>query len=343
MDTFVLETGGRLIFTNQARVVRAHNEVSVDLAAATNFDVEKSNPFLKWIVGDFVEADNPNTNTQFWTKDDLALGEYSIKYSPLNMLHKQTTPVGFFLSTRTINLGDQAEIDEALNKPKSHKHRFIHPSVVHKRVATYGMGMCVACGKAADDPDHDGDVDTPGAPDVDAPTGGGSSGGGSTATASLDVASQGTAKIEALSAMWSHVFPFEAALIDQADEMGSLFYSMECRGTHVHCAGPNGCDQSFDYMDVENHCQHLKERSSVRHIVNPTFRGGALIIPPTKPGWQNATARVMEDAQIREQAARYAEMTEVSFNQANAGGAELTPAAWESLMAQIVSYGRPIF
>jgi hypothetical protein len=267
MDTFVLETNGRLIFTNQARVIRAHDEVSTDLAAATNFEIEKSNPFLKWIVGDFVEADNPNTNTQFWTKDDLALGEYSIKYSPLNMLHKQTTPVGFFLSTRTIDLNGAAGRDSA---------------------------------------------------------------------------AQGTAKIEALSAMWSHVFPFEAALVDQADEMGSLFYSMECRGTHVHCAGPNGCDQSFDYMDVENHCAHLKERSSVRHIVNPTFRGGALIIPPTKPGWKNASARVMEDAQIREQAAKYAELTEVSFNQANAGGADLSVAAWEQLMGQIVSYGRPL-
>lgn len=268
MDTFVIETNGRLIFTNQARVIRAHDEVSTDLAAATNFEIERANPYLKWIVGDFVEADNANSNTQFWTKDDLALGEYSIKYSPLNMLHKQTTPVGFFLSTRTIDL-----------------------------------------------------------------TGGGEG--------RDSAAGEGTAKIEALSGMWSHVFPFEAALVDQADEMGSLFYSMECRGTHVHCAGPDGCDQSFDYMKPEDHCAHLKERSSIRHIVNPTFRGGALIIPPTRPGWKNAEAHVLEDAQIREEAQRYAELSEQSFNQVNANGSELSPGHWEALMAQIVSYGRP--
>lgn len=267
MDTIVTEVGQRLIFTNQARVVRAHEEVSTDLAAATNFEIEKASPFLKWIVGDFVEADNANSNTQFWTKDDLALGEYSIKYSPLNMLHKQTTPVGFFLSTRTIDLTNPGN----------------------------------------------------------------------------DAAAQGTAKIEALSAMWSHVFPFESALVDQADEMGALFYSMECRGTHIHCAGPDGCDKTFDYMAVEDHCQHLKERSSIRHIVNPTFRGGALIIPPTKPGWKEASARVLEDAQIREQAAKYAQLTETSFNQVNSTGADLSPAAWEALMGQIVSYGRPKF
>lgn len=263
MDTLVTETNGRLILTNQARIVRVSADVSVDLAAATNYDIEKSNPFIKWIVGDFVEADNPNRNTQFWTKDDLALGEYSIKYSPLNMLHKATTPVGFFLSTRTIDLsGDQA--------------------------------------------------------------------------------AEGTAKIEALAGMWSHVFPFEAALIDQADEMGSLFYSMECRGSHIHCAGPNGCDQSFEYMATDTHCQHLKERASVRHIVNPTFRGGALIIPPTRPGWKDASAHVYQDSDIREQAQKYAEMTESSFNQVNTAGSDLSPAAWEALMAQIVSYGRPL-
>jgi hypothetical protein len=263
MDTFVLDVNGRLIFTNQARVIRAHDEVSTDLAAATNFEIERSNPYIKWIVGDFVEADNANSNTQFWTKDDLALGEYSIKYSPLNMLHKQTTPVGFFLSTRTIDLNGTEQAD-----------------------------------------------------------------------------SQGSAKIEALSGMWSHTFPFEAALVDQADEMGSLFYSMECRGSHIHCAGADGCDKTFDYMAVEDHCAHLKERSSIRHIVNPVFRGGALIIPPTRPGWKNASAHVMEDASVREQAMKYAEQTETSFNQANAVGSDLSPAAWESLMGQIVRYGQ---
>lgn len=259
MDTLVVETGGRIMFTNQARVVRAKEQVSEDLAAASNFEVERSSPFIKWIVGDFVEADNANSNTQFWTKDDLAIGEYSIKYSPLNMLHKQQTPVGFFASTQTVSL------------------------------------------KGED-------------------------------------AAQGSAKIEALAGMWSHVFPFEAALVDQADEAGQLFYSMECRGTHLHCAGPDGCDKTFDYMATDTHCQHLMERSSIRHIVHPTFRGGALIIPPTRPGWQGASAHVFEDS-VKQEAARYAEMTEDAFRQASAG-TDLTAGAWEHLMAAVVTLGQ---
>lgn len=257
MDTLITERHGRIFMTNAVRVIRDHSDISDDLAAEANWELEQANPFIKWLSGDFVEADNPNSNTQFWTKDDLALSEYSIKYAPLNMLHKQTTPVGFFASSRMVNIAD----------------------------------------KAAN--------------------------------------GQGTAKVEALAGMWSHVFPFEAALIDQADELGQLFFSMECRGTHLHCTGPNGCDQSFAYGD-ENQCAHLKERTSIRHIVNPTFRGGALIIPPVRPGWQGATASVYEDA-IKDEAQAYAELTQRIFEQANSGGADLSASAWEHLMAEVLT------
>lgn len=260
MDTLLIERGNRIFLANTARVVHSASDVTEDMAAAANwdFDTKSSSPFVKWITGDFVEADNPNQNKQFWTQDDLAFGEYSIKYSPLNMLHKQRIPVGFFAATRPVNLQDKAAKDS------------------------------------------------------------------------------GSMKIEALSGMWSHVFPFESALVDQADDAGSLFYSMEVRGTHVHCAGPNGCDQQFDYMRPEDHCQHIKERSSIRHLVNPTFRGGALIIPPVKPGWKSAHATVYEQA-VRDEASRYAEMTEVAYRQVSDSGAEITPAAWEMLMAQVIS------
>lgn len=257
MDTLLIERNNRLFLANTARVVRAVGDVTDDFAAAANwdFDPKSGSPFIKWITGDFVEADNPNQNKQFWTKDDLAFGEYSIKYAPLNMLHKQRQPVGFFAATRTIDLA---------------------------------------------------------------------------------ASNEGSAKIEALSGMWSHIFPFESAVVDQADEQGALFYSMEVRGTHVHCAGPNGCDQSFEYMNVEDHCSHIKERSSIRHLVNPTFRGGALIIPPVKPGWASAHANIYEQA-IRDEASKYAEMTEVAYRQVTEGGSEVTPAAWEHLMATVMS------
>lgn len=258
METLVLERPDRLIFTNVARVVKSTEEVGEDFAAAINWDsadTSSGNPFLKWIAGDFVEADNPNRNTQFWSKEDLALSEYSIKYAPLNMLHKNRNPVGMFLATKTVEL-------EHASSP------------------------------------------------------------------------EGSAKIEALSGMWTHLFPFESAMVDRADGEGLLFYSMECRGSHLHCAGPNGCDKVFDYGSSDL-CSHLKERSSYRHIMNPVFRGGALIIPPTQPGWAGAKASVMEKAVMKE-ASRYAEESEHAMVQLNSQGRDLTASQWELLMSQIV-------
>ena len=143
-------------------------------------------------------------------------------------------------------------------------------------------------------------------------------------------------RIQALAGMWTHIFPFESALVDAADERGLLYYSMECRGTHLTCAGDQGCGETFEYMKPTTHCEHLKERASIRHIVNPTFRGGALIVPPVRPGWTGADATVFKDAVV-EQACRFAEQTEDIYASAKADGADLTPSAWESLMAQIVS------
>lgn len=258
METLLIERNNRIFFANAAKVVRSGDDLTEDNASL--WEPDKANPYIKWIAGDFVEADNPNSNKQFWTKDDLELSQYSIRFAPLNMLHKQRQPVGFFASTRTVDL----KRDEA--------------------------------------------------------------------------AKGGSLKIEALSGLWSHIFPFESALIDQADGAGSLFYSMECRGSHLICAGDAGCGEKFEYMAPETHCAHLMERSSIRHIVNPTFRGGAIIIPPVKPGWKDARASVYRDA-IRDEASKYAEMTEAAFNQANAEGREITAAAWEHLMASIISLG----
>lgn len=265
MDTIVIERGRSLHMVGKAQVVHSFEEVSEvapDYAASTewDFDAAAGNPYIKWIAGRYVESGKPNSNKQYWTAGDLAMGEYSIKWAPLNMVHKVRQPVGFYLNTSKVfaDEGESAGVDD---------------SDFH---------------------------------------------------------------IEALSGMWSHIFSFEASLVDAADEKGQLFYSMECIGTHIRCEGANGCGQEFEYAAVTKHCEHLRDRASVRHIVNPTFRGGALIIPPVKPGWKNASASVVQQA-LMDQAALYAEQSEQSYLQARAEGSDLTVSTWENLMATILS------
>lgn len=258
METLILERPDRLIFTNVASLVKP-SDMAEELADK-EWEIGEASPFVKWIAGDFVEADKPNENAQYWTKGDLEIAEYTIRYAPLNMLHRQRTPVGFFAATRKVDLlRDSAAVT-------------------------------------------------------------------------------GTMKIQTLAGMWSHLFPHESNLIDAASDANSLFFSMECRGSHLRCAGNDGCGGEFEYAKIEDHCDHLKNRTSVRHIVNPVFRGGALIIPPTKPGWKNAYASVVSDA-VKDEACKWAEQTELSFQQANAAGSDLSASAWEQLMAMILTVG----
>lgn len=260
METMVLDHGDSAYLVNSARIVKTDENLA-EVASNTTADwsIDKSNPFVSWIAGDFVESDKPNENTQFWTASDLALSEYSIRHAPLNMVHKFREPIGFFAATKTVKL------------------------------------------KKED-----------------------------------DAAAEDRLKIQALSGLWTHLFPFEAAMSEAADEAGLLFYSMECRGTHLICAGDEGCGEKFEYMKPDDHCQHLQERTSIRHIVNPTFRGGALIVPPVKPGWKNAHASVLTSA-VMQEAASFAEENEKQYTALNANGADLSASAWEHLMGLILT------
>jgi hypothetical protein len=77
----------------------------------------------------------------------------------------------------------------------------------------------------------------------------------------------------------------------------------------------------------------------VRHIVKPTFRGGALIVPPVRPGWKGASASVLTDA-VMQEAAGWAAANEEQYKVLNANGADLTAAAWEQMMGLVAVHMR---
>jgi hypothetical protein len=109
------------------------------------------------------------------------------------------------------------------------------------------------------------------------------------------------AHLSATAAVWRFLFPREAQTIEKAANDGELYYSMECISREVACVdtpGRPGCGETFSYGDYDagKCCTHLRERSAVRQFVDPIFLGGAVVVPPIRPGWHQANAEVLRQA-----------------------------------------------
>jgi hypothetical protein len=107
--------------------------------------------------------------------------------------------------------------------------------------------------------------------------------------------------VEVLGAFWSAYFPEVLSKVEEAFDMGALHVSMECSGDSVTCAGTEvACGETFEYDGPfsDTYCEHIKERASFRQINNPHFLGGALILPPNKPGWKSASVTDLSETEV---------------------------------------------
>lgn len=100
--------------------------------------------------------------------------------------------------------------------------------------------------------------------------------------------------MEALSVFWKErTDPETLKDVEKAHSSNSLFYSMEARPESLKCDGEKGCGQEMAYVARfdTSYCVHMNNPSmgALRNMQNPKFLGGALIVPPVKPGWSNAS------------------------------------------------------
>lgn len=109
------------------------------------------------------------------------------------------------------------------------------------------------------------------------------------------------AHIQSTAAMWRFLFPKESDIVEKAAADSNLYYSMECVSETVTCLdrpGRPGCGEEFAYPDFlgRRACAHLNQRQSAARFNQPLFLGGALIVPPVRPGWANADVDVVRQA-----------------------------------------------
>lgn len=142
--------------------------------------------------------------------------------------------------------------------------------------------------------------------------------------------------LEALSAMWKARFPEEFEDVEKAHRSNSLFYSMEARPERIHCGGEHGCDQEFAYIarTDPSYCTHLNNFTPgiLRDMLNPRFMGGALIIPPVRPGWGEATIEEISSFVKDRDDELHKLETEIALE-----APEASPQTWETLAIHVAA------
>lgn len=110
-DNVLLEQiNDKLYMSARAHIVSEPSQLP--RAMASDWEEQKMNDSFIWIAGRYVQANKPNKNRDYWSYDDIVAGEATIKYTPLNVLHKWDRPVGTFVETKIVHraTADDAEV-----------------------------------------------------------------------------------------------------------------------------------------------------------------------------------------------------------------------------------------
>jgi hypothetical protein len=110
-EVILQEINDKLYMSARAYIVS--DPTQLPRGMASEWQETKMNDSFLWIAGRYVQANAANKNGDFWSYDDIVTGESSIKYTPLNVLHKWDRPVGTFVETKIVHRAaaeDEAEV-----------------------------------------------------------------------------------------------------------------------------------------------------------------------------------------------------------------------------------------
>jgi hypothetical protein len=93
--TIVTENSKSFYLTTSVDLVEQDRDMAAHWASQHIVD----NKAYRWIIGKYVEADNANSNGQYWTLDDLRMSQPTIKHAPMNMSHRANHIVGTYVAS----------------------------------------------------------------------------------------------------------------------------------------------------------------------------------------------------------------------------------------------------
>lgn len=96
--TVLTEGNNSFFLSSQAILIENDRDVASDWASKhiTN------NKSIKWVLGKYVEANNANSNGQYWQLNDLRMSQPTIQHSPMNIGHRPHNIVGTFVASEMI-------------------------------------------------------------------------------------------------------------------------------------------------------------------------------------------------------------------------------------------------
>lgn len=215
----------------------------------------RSDPDMKWILGNYVEGDNANLNGHIFPAADLEPSLPSLAHKSLNMLHHHEYIVGSFAGAELQPAGDGPD---AAAKPPI---------------------------------------------------------------------------MEALAAFWKSLFPKEYEAIEKAHAEGALYYSMEAWPKTISCPA-EGCGHTNTWKGKQHpsYCAHMNSSPvSAKVLHQPRWLGGAIIIPPIKPGWDRADIKALAGLMKSSADAAEALHDDIARTLPDAD-----PRQWESMMQMIM-------
>lgn len=96
--TILIENQDSFFFATPASLLDLERDVASSWASKHIVP----NKAIKWILGKYVEADNANSNGQYWSLKDLQMKRPTITYSPMNIGHRPENIVGTFVASDLI-------------------------------------------------------------------------------------------------------------------------------------------------------------------------------------------------------------------------------------------------
>lgn len=322
----------------------------------THRSLTPNDQFL-YIAAKYVEADKPNENKHFWSFEDLQKSQATIVNSPINVMHEPHNIVGVMVDQEMMYPEAYKTSEAVAAKDYSAEKRqemakkgqalpdgsfpIADKGDLADAIASVGRAGNSARAKAhiIKRARQLGATDM--LPDAwKAMAGEGEPVGVDAAVAQVVeelLAAEALGRfepvvayeyaqpyIEVLGALWKFYFPQTVSAIEAAQEMGSLFISMECIADTVTRVDRDGTEHNFPFRGGSVKDYEFHGESDYVRLNDPHFVGCGLVLPPGKPGWKGA--------EVRELIGALDDSGEALYEQVKAQTPHLSPDEWEQLM-----------